>query len=50
MRSTQTFGSTPAAAAACAILSPCSSVPVTTNTRRPRARQKRASASATMVV
>jgi hypothetical protein len=37
-------------AATCAILSPCSSVPVVTNTSRPRARQKRASMSATMSV
>ena len=49
-RSANTFGGTPASAAACAILSPCSSVPVTKNASRPRCRQKRTRASATTVV
>ena len=50
MRSTKAFGGTPASAAACAILSPCSSAPVTKNASRPRCRQKRTSVSATTVV
>ena len=49
-RSVNSFGGTPSRAAACAILSPCSSVPVTKNASRPRWRQKHTSVSATIVV
>ena len=49
-RSAYARGSVPRAAAACAILSPCSSVPVRKNTSRPIERWKRATVSTTTVV
>ena len=48
--SQNSFGESPAAAAACATLAPCSSVPVRKKTSSPRWRWWRASASAATVV
>jgi len=50
LRSASCWGVIPAAAAACAILSPCSSVPVRNQTSSPARRRDRAIASATIVV
>jgi hypothetical protein len=49
-RSAYAFGVTPAAAAASAILSPCSSVPVRKNVSAPGLRAQRAVTSARTVV